>query len=66
MNAFGLAFNICKRELQGPFFKNSMHFASLISNLILGGGGEDLEALVFRRSSVWGKIMDVLNIGSRP
>ena len=47
-------------------FKNSMHFASLISNLILGGDGEYLEALVFRRSSVWGKIMDVLNIGSRP
>lgn len=55
-----------KENSKVPLFKNSMHFASLISNLILGGDGEDLEALVFRRSSVWGKIMDVLNIGSRP
>ena len=39
-----------KQNSKFPPFKNSMHFASLIFNLILGGDGEDLEALGFRRS----------------
>lgn len=54
-----------KQNLKFPLFKNSMHFAFLIFNLILGGDGEDLEALGFRRSSVWEKVMDTLNVGSR-
>ena len=54
-----------KQNSKFPPFKNSMHFASLIFNLILGGDGEDLEALGFRRSSVWEKVMDTLNVGSR-
>ena len=65
MNAFGLAFNICKRELKGRCFLKVNAFCFLTFNLILGGDGEDLEALVFRRGSVWGKVMDVLKVGSR-
>lgn len=65
ISACGIAFNICERELKGlPFCKTTMHLSSLEFNPALGGGEGDRKASVFRRISVYGEVMDVLNISS--